>query len=742
MAIDKKRAICEMCHARCRVAVHVEDGRIVKLEEDRTYPLADEIFPPTRACLRLQGAKEWVDHPGRLNYPLKRAAGRGEGKWQKIPWDQAFDEIGEKLRRIKQEFGPEAIASTMGTARTTTFAHGRFHHLLGSPNYAGQSQICQAPMTVVCTAMFGWPQRQRMVLTIDKGSATRCIMLVGIDPSQSVLRLWKGMQAAANLGIKIIVIDPRKTQSAGLADCWLQLRPGTDTALLMSMVNVIIEEGLYDKEFVARWCHGFDELKERAREYPPETVAEVTWLTADKIREAARMYATNRPAISLHGMGTEHLSNAIEAIQARYILAAITGNIDIPGGHYMPGPARCVSEPELELEDLLSPEQKKKQLGADRFRLLAWPGHDLILQSVKKTWGKPYSLARTVAIAHAPTTMRAILNGTPYPVRALLTIANNPLVTYPNTRLVHKALKSLDLSVVFDYWLTPSAELADYVLPVASWMERPFFYSIYGTDCNMVGGEQALPATVPGKYDRKTDYEIFRGLGLKLGQGDFWPWENLEQVFDHQLGPLGLTFREFMERGGYDFPPPRFKKYEKIGFATPTGKVELSSTVFARLGYDPLPRYEESHENPLSRPELAKEYPLMLITGGRFLPYYHSEHRNIEYVRRRRPHPLVQINPKTAAGLGIEDGDRVWIETPRGRIRMKCRLFDGIDPRVVHCEHGWWFPELPGEEPWLHGVFESNVNVLTDDDPDVCNKLSGGWPLKTALCKVYKAKEY
>ncbi len=580
MTVGKKRAVCEMCHARCRVLVHSEDGKIVKFEEDRTYPLADAIFPPTRACLRLQGAKEWADHPTRLNFPLKRIGDKGAGKWERIPWDQAFDEIGGKLRQIKEEYGPWAIASTMGTARTTTFAHGRFHHLLGSSNYAGQSQICQSPMTVVCAAMFGWPQRQRMVLTIEKDSATKCILLVGIDPSQSVLRLWKGMRDAKKFGIKIIVIDPRQTQSAELADLWLQLRPGTDTALLMSMVNVIIDEGLYDRAFVEKWCHGFNELKERAKEYPPEKVAGITWVPADKIREAARTYAASTPAISLHGMGTEHLSNGIEAIQARYILAAITGNIDVPGGHYMPGPAKCISEPELELSELLTQEQKSKQLGADRFRLLAWPGHDLILQSVKKTWGKAYSLARTVAIAHAPTTFRAILDGVPYKVKALLTIANNPLVTYPNTKLVYKVLKAVDLSVVFDYWLTPSAELADYVLPVASWLERPFFYSLYGTDCNMVGGEKALPSTVPGKYDRKTDYEIFRGLGLRLGQGDFWLWENLEEVFNYQLQPLGLDFNEFMDRGGYYFPPPQFKKYEKIGFGTPTGKVELYSTIF------------------------------------------------------------------------------------------------------------------------------------------------------------------
>jgi anaerobic selenocysteine-containing dehydrogenase len=245
-----------------------------------------------------------------------------------------------------------------------------------------------------------------------------------------------------------------------------------------------------------------------------------------------------------------------------------------------------------------------------------------------------------------------------------------------------------------------------------------------------------------GEYDRKTDYEILRELGMRLGQDGKWPWKDLEEVYDYMLEPMGLSFKEFMDRDGFHFPPDKYRKHETIGFATATGKVELYSTVLEKLGYDPLPKYEEPFETPISRPDLVKDYPLMLITGGRFLPMYHSEHRQIDSVRRKHPYPLVQIHPDTAKELDINDGDWVWVESPRGTIRMKCQLLEGIDPRVVHCEHGWWYPELPGEEPWLHGVWESNVNVLTDDEPDHCNPISGGWPLRTALCRVYRAKQY
>ncbi len=316
------------------------------------------------------------------------------------------------------------------------------------------------------------------------------------------------------------------------------------------------------------------------------------------------------------------------------------------------------------------------------------------------------------------------------------------MVIHPNTKLIYKALKSLDLYVVNDFWMTPSAELADYVLPVASWMERPLLWEFIGYDTYLVSGEAAVPATVPGKYEHKTDFEIWRELGLRLGQEAHWPWKNLEEYYDARLKPTGMTHKEFVYKVRCERKQRTDKRYEQTGFATPTGKVELYSTILEKLDYDPLPRYYEPPETPVGNPELAKEYPLTLITGGRVPGLYHSEWRQIESIRRLHPEPLLQINPQTAAKLGISDGDWVWIETLRGRVRQKASLFDGINPGVVHAEHGWWFPELPGEEPWLHGAWESNINVVIDDDPDVCNRLTGAWPLRTALCKVYKAKTY
>ena len=449
MVQETRRAVCEMCHARCRVAVYSQSGHLVKIEEDRSDPRVDSIFPPTRACIRLRGAKEWMYHPDRVNFPLRRAGARGEGKWERIPWDQALDEIANRLGEIRHQNGAEALAVTAGTARNREEYESRFLNLFGTPNFLGSNKICFAPQVQACILMFGRAQRHRMTLTLDLGPSgeplTKSLLMVGMDPSQCHLRFWKSVNDCKKMGVKIIVIDPRRTQTAELADIWLQPRPGTDTALLMSMINVVIEEGLYDKEFVEKWCYGFDKLSERARDYSPDKVAEITWVPAEKVREAARMFGGNRAAISFQGMGLEHLQNSMQAIQARLALTAIIGDIDVEGGHYIPEPPDCIAEPEVELSEFLSNEQRGKQLGANRFKVIAWPAWELISEYSKRVWEKIPCTTTTMATAHNPTAYRAMLTGKPYLVKAVITSHSNPMVTQANTKLVYQALKSLDL---------------------------------------------------------------------------------------------------------------------------------------------------------------------------------------------------------------------------------------------------------------------------------------------------------
>jgi len=714
------------------LAASVEGDRLVSVEPDETFPGTKSSYAVTKGCPRRRNVVEYFYHPGRLNYPLKRTGNRGQNKWQQISWEDAFGEIGEKLGRVSAQFGPEAVATTSGTGRTHDEIRQRFFNLLGSPNHTGAGQICYGPFCVMSHVVFGW----RIFPVVRE--TTRCILLWGGGGPRYWDVFWKAAtKARKERGAKIIVIDPRGIDSTKSADLWLQIRPGTDCALALGMIHHIIERGLYNKPFVERWTYGFEDLRARAKEYPLDRVAEITWVPVEEIRQAAEWYATLTPGVTNHGMGIEHLPSVIESLHAHFILSALCGNVDEKGGDVFTTPyPGLIHEQALALHERLPEGQIRKTLGLDRFRLMSRSGFDQVNQHVRRVFGEEaYNRTSYEVFAHGPTLYRAVLTGNPYPVRALITLSSNPMVTAPNTKLVYEALKSLDLYVVVDFFMTPSAQLADYVLPATTYLERPWLWTYSG----VVGSERALPKTVPGAYDRRDDYDVWRGLGLELGQQLDWPWPTLEDLYDYRLRPIGLTFEAFMNRGGFLSSPKEYRRYEKTGFATEKGKIELSSKVLEALGYDPLPRYVEPPESPYSRPDLAREYPLILITGGRHLPFYHSEHRQVPSMRKMHPDPLMQIHPDTAARLGIRDGDWVWIESPRGRVQQKCTFFDGIDPRVVHAQHGWWFPEEDGAEPSLHGVWKSNCNVLTDDDPEICNPISGGWPLRTLLCRVYKA---
>jgi anaerobic selenocysteine-containing dehydrogenase len=526
----------------------------------------------------------------------------------------------------------------------------------------------------------------------------------------------------------------------------LQLRQGTDAALALGWIQVIIDEGLYDKEFVDTWTYGFDKLAERVKEYTPQRVAAITGLRPEEIIQSARLYATSPSACIDRGVAADQLGlNAGRVEQARVILGAITGNIDVPGGDLMSGfpveidGKKLKSDSEFELADKCSKETRAKHIGGDRFKVMSWASWELVAPHYEKQRGVPCPNLHYLQ-APTPLAMRQIITKKPYPLTAMITAASNPVMWAPNTPLVVEALThpNLELHVVLEYWMTPTAQLADYVLPAASWLERPLCSTVEDWTNLAFAGERAIEPL----GDRHEDYQFWRGLGIRLGQEEYWPWKDLEEVIKDRISRLGISYEEFVDRGVLLPSKQEFKHYERVGFATPTGKVELYSTVFEKLGYDPLPYYEEPPESPVRTPELLDEYPLILNTGGRFMPQFHSEHRQLGIgLREMHPDPLATIHAETAASLGINNGDWVCIETRRGRIKQKAKVTDRILPNVVNAEASWWFPEKPGELPSLFGAFESNVNMLTIDDPDALDPLTGGWCNRAMLCKVYKAEE-
>lgn len=733
-----KKTACQFCAALCGVLVHVEDGRVTRIEGNKDHFLSHGF-----TCERPGIAPKWLYHPDQLMHPLKRVGKRGEGKWQRVSWDDAMGEIGDKLLKLRQEYGPEMLGFFEGTYRGNDYwPRGRFATLFGNPhNIYAPGIICGINDMGINMAVTG----DVTTWSTDVPNSN-CVVLWGSNPAQSETRLWTHLiKARKQKDIKIIAVDPRRTKTTDIADIWLQLRPGTDTALAMAWLNVIINEELYDKEFVENWTTGFDKLKERVQEYPPQKAAQITGVPADKITEAARTYATNGPASMPYGVAIDQLGlNGTRTEHAKVIMRAICGYLGTFGGHFITRPGgttnggRFVTEAELTMMDRLPMEARQKMLGFDVCRLVSLKGWTVMSEYIEKVYGVPAPV--TVQIqAHTTMLWRSILTGEPYPTKALICWGSNPMAWGGNTKLVYEAMKShnLELHVVQELFMTPTAQLADYVFPATSWMERDLCTNMMDFASLLWAGEKAIEPL----GERRDIYEFFRALALATGQDEYWPWRTTAEVSDYRLKPCGLTFRDAVDRM-IVFPDEfDLKPYERTGFPTPSGKVELYSSILERLDYDPMPYYEEPPESPLRLPEVAKEYPLILNTGGNYRPMYHSEFMQWGIgAREKHPDPLMDIHPETAGNLGINDGDWAYIETRRGRIKQKARYNTGILPNVVNCQASWWFPEKAANEPELSGVWESNANVLTLDDPEFCDELSGGWCNRALLCKVYKAE--
>jgi len=747
--VEVKKTMCwpsPGCHCNCGLLVSVKDNKILSIKGNPEFP-----YNRGSVCQRIPYFRKWLDHPDQLMHPLKRQGERGENRWEEITWDQALDEIAAKLQAIKANYGAESLSTIEGTYRSDFYAiRARFLNLFGNPANVGASgTACACNKVALSYALAGTNIPCILAPPIKR---LKCLVLLGRDYTFSnpirmrPMRKWRDLNPEA----RMIVVDPRQTEMAKMADMWLQIRPGTDTALLMAWIHVIIERGLYDREFVDQWTYGFEQLRQRAAEYNPERVAGITWIPADQIIESAILYAGNKPGCINSGLAPDQLGlNAVRVEQAKLCLHAITGNMrgEAPGlAPEGPGPVvngeMAIRDSMMQMAELCTPETRARQLGSDRFRLMTWPAYERMNALYQQTYGVPLSMSGHSFTAPEPVIWRSIVDGIPYPTKALITWGSNPLLNAANTGMVYKALKSpnLDLHVVLEHFMTPTAMLSDYVLPAASKLERGTLSTMEDFTSIFVAAERALEP----KGDRKCDYYFFRELAIRLGFGEHFPWKTEEELYDYRLQPLGITFKEAATEKYviaskkpwiYDTINPRTGK--KTGFATQSGRFELYSNLFEALGYDPLPYYEEPPESPVRTPEIASEYPLILINGGRFLPQFQSEHRQLGMgLREQHPDPLLQIHPKTAAGLGIREGDWARIETPRGAITMKTQFFIGIDSRVVHAEHCWWFPEQPGAEPSLHGLWQSNVNVLTTDDPDTCDQVTGSWPGRALLCRV------
>lgn len=696
------KSACRMCHGGCGALLHVRDGVITRIEGDPDNPMNKGKLCPLGAA-----SLEQIYNPHRLKYPMRRTGKRGEGQWQRISWDEAYDEIAARLRAAIEKDSAESIWVGTGTGRHHFAYVSRFANAIGTPNWCepGTAQ-CFRPRVHGSVLTMG----QLPICAYTNEALPELILFWGHNPLYSGPdgELGFGVREALARKPKTIVVDPRETLLAKRADIWLQLRPGTDDALALAMLHVIIGEELHDKDFVARWCHGFEKLAERVKDYTPEWAEPVTWVGAEKIRAAARLFAQTKPSMLEWGCAIEHTPACFQTVRALLCLPSITGNIDQPGSWSF---GMTPLPPFPQLFDKMAMAQQRKRLGFDTFKVLSG------------------ELAQLPS-AHIPTVFEAIRTGRPYPVRTGLIFGNNALSTYGDVRKVYETLMALDYLVVADLYMTPTVELADLVLPVASWAEVDAMPAVPFYAQNVIMAQQKAIQFAECVQDEEIMAEICRRLGTEHGT------EKPQDVYDSMLrAKLDFGWEELKQMGFYQ-PQFRWRKYEDKGFNTPTGKIELYSTLLEKYGYDPLPSFEEPPESPYSKPEVAKDYPFILITGARIPMFFQSEFRQVPKLRKGRPEPECELHSETAAKLGVTQGDWVSIETLRGKCRQKVRIFDGIDPRVVHAQHGWWFPEEENSPD--HGNWRSNANALTSIDPPYCSAM-GTYQLRALLCRVVKA---
>ena len=787
------------CHGGCGVLAHIEDNKLVKIEGDPDHP-----WNQGRLCARALAMTQYTYHPDRLTTPLKRVGVRGEGKWEEISWEEAFDLIEKRMVKIREEYGPESVIFSMGTGRDIGAWICMLAYAYGSPNvmFSLSGIACYSPRLAAVETVQGdycvLDAAQWLPHRYDnpRYKIPECIVVWGYNiPAtcpDNIFGHW--IIDLMKKGTKIIAIDPRLSWFASRSKIWLRLRPGTDGALAMGFLNVIIKEGLYDKKFVEKWTNapflvseqtgkllresdlvkggspanfavwntakeapeiwdsdrveyqsprvkpalaGTYEIElpdgkrvpcktvwtlfcEEVSKYSVERVAEITWVPAEKILEAARFYAKSKPASIHWGVPIDMTPAITPTAQAITNLWCITGNLDVPGGNVISRyafDAVAYALPGAKGVITIDPEADKKRIGADRYGPLQ-----------KFIWR-----------AQTDLVLEQIFTANPYPIKGMWIQTCNPVGGIGlDPKKWTEALKKLDFIVAVDLFMNPTTQLADVVLPSATFLEKEGIRT-WWVPLQSINKAMSVEGC---KSDVEINFELARRFDSNFR------WKDIHELFDDILKPSGMTFAE-LQKKGWVLPPEGhpsapYQRYEKgllrsdgkPGFQTPSGKVEIYSSLREEWRLEPLAHYEEPPFTPVTQPELYKEYPLILSTGRRSPAYFHSEHRMIPWLRQIDPDPVVEIHPDTAKLQDIGDGEWVWVENWLGRAKFKAKVTPVVPRWMVMATHGWWFPEKPAPEPSLFGVWESNINQLLPMGYQGKDGL--GAPIKHSLCKIYK----
>ena len=790
MTIQQLHSYCAMCISRCGVVATVEDGRLTKVNADPAHP---------NGCICVKGtaAPEIVYSPDRLRSPMKRTRVKGDSDpgWATISWDEAMELTASRLLDVKARFGPEAVVFGMGTSSGSSISDAarwleRLANAFGSPNLMAPLYICN------WNREWGSHYTYGVATPSPDYDNSRCILLWGFNPHASWPAVAARISRAKAAGAKLIVVDPRKSAVAEKSDLWLRVQPGADGALAMSMIHVLLEENLYDENFVRHWTNGtflvrednyqmltgrnfspsgdletffvwdersndlvsyradegyaqsnvapslsgahtitlpngnvvecrpaLDQLTKLAAQYAPERAEELISVPARDVRKAARMFATETPSCYYSWVGLELHSDATQINRAVCTFYALTGQFDQRGSNllYASTPIQPITG-----QDLLPKELASRRLGITELPLGS-PGHGGRVQA-----------------RHA---YHAILTGQPYPVKAMISFGGDPLLSNRDGLRGKTALEALDFFVHVDIFANPSAGCADLLLPASTCWEHEGLMPSFSTAEETATWAQLRPPVVQPLHESRSDLEIIFDLATRLGLSEQFFNGDIDAALNYQLAPSGLTVRQLRANrmGMRATAETRYQKYAEVdpqtgrpkGFQTPTRKIEIYSTRFAKAGYAPLPGMMEAGDSRRSRNDASNEYPLIL-TSFRLVQFCDQQHRNIPRLRRPVAEPRLEINPETAAALNIQDQEWVRLETAVGGIRLKAKLNSFLHPKVVATQYGWWQAcnelGLPGYDAF--GSEGANVNLLIAND--AIDPISGAVPHRSQPCRVRK----
>lgn len=707
---------CQMCgpaRTHCSTLCYVKDGRFVNVEGN---PEAGNNWGrgSRSLCGKANAAMQVPYSSQRVLYPMKRTGEKGEGKFERISWEQAIQEIADKLKEQKEKYGPESlgILSPQYYSVLATFGR-RFLNVYGSPNYM-HSAICNSQRMFSRLVTLGGPNHMGATAT-DPGQLDKTNLLVswGYNSENSAINQGNPLSRLKQIerGMQVIDIRPMKDALANRATEWVPVRPGTDSALALAILNVIISEDLYDHDFVEEWCDGFDKLSEHVEQFTPEWASEITGIPVDQIVRIARMMGTVKPmGINIgNGVGDQQ-NDGHSAVAAICLIEAITGNLGIAGG----GGAGKIMPPSLIptkgidiLSDRLPESEEDKKNG--------WmAGVSKLVAPETPRW-----FQTMITQESGPTTayykgIMSVLSEDPYPLRCIIGQSSNPLSATRCPKKVEEALKKLEYYVVMDTCWNSSCNYADIVLPASTNYETSHQF---GTKNSPEGSFIAInQGVIDPMGESRSDWQFYLDLAVAMGYGDdFWNGD-MDACLKEQLDGSGVELDDlraankgiFIERTDGAVPTePKYKDYKTMFATLPNGKVQCyntwigdkpNSTDTGKL--DPLPSYVGPAESKDNTPDLLSEYPLVLSDVHAYRLCNHSYYNDVPYCRELQPYPWVKINPATAKEYGINDGDWMKIESPHGTIRMVARYFEGIAPDVLMTRRGWWGKcdelELPG----------------------------------------------